>query len=53
MLLWPMAVLLIYTVCSAFVPLVLLRYFAALFFALPITVVIALSPATRRIRLEE
>lgn len=40
----PVAILLGYTVISAFVPLVLLRYFCALFFALPMTVVFTLQP---------
>ena len=37
-LLLPIAALLIYVLCSAFTPLVLLRYYGALFLAMPIIV---------------
>jgi len=40
----PILVILGYTLISAFVPLVLLRYFAALFFAFPLTVTFMLEP---------
>lgn len=40
----PLAVLLSYTILSALVPLVCLRYFAALFFSFPVTIVFTLQP---------
>ena len=39
-----LSVILLYTVCSAFVPLVLLRYFSALYFAFPFIVIFMLQP---------
>lgn len=42
----PLAVLLGYALISAFVPLVLLRYFSALFLAFPMTAVFTLQPKT-------
>ena len=44
-LLLPLAVLLIYTLVSAFVPLVLLRYFSALFLAFPLLLAFTLQPS--------
>lgn len=41
----PVAIILGYTIVSAFVPLVLLRYFAMLFFAFPMTVVFTIQPS--------
>lgn len=41
----PLAIILGYTIISAFVPLVLLRYFAMLFFAFPMTVVFTIQPS--------
>lgn len=49
---WPLAVLLVYAIVSAFVPLVLLRYFAALFLALPMTVAFTLCPTLSSARRE-
>ena len=43
-LLLPIAALLIYVLCSAFTPLVLLRYYGALFLAMPIIVGSVLCP---------
>lgn len=43
-LLWPISILLIYAVCSSVVPLVLLRYFAALFLSLPIMIILTVCP---------
>ena len=48
LLFWPLAILLVYTVCSAFVPLVLVRYFAALYLAFPLIMVLTLCPALPR-----
>ena len=39
-----LGIILLYVACSAFVPLVLLRYFAALYFAFPFTIVYTLQP---------
>jgi hypothetical protein len=41
----PVAIVLGYTIISAFLPLVLLRYFAMLFFAFPMTVVFTIQPS--------
>lgn len=41
----PVAIVLGYTVISAFVPLILLRYFAMLFLAFPMTVVFTIQPS--------
>lgn len=41
---WPLALLMGYTLFSALVPLVLLRYFSALFLAAPLVVVFTLQP---------
>lgn len=46
-LFWPLGILLIYTIGSAFVPLVLLRYFGALFLCLPMTIVFTVCPAKK------
>ena len=46
-LLLPIAALLIYVLCSAFTPLVLLRYYGALFLAMPIIVGSVLCPERR------
>ena len=43
-LLLPIAALLIYVLCSAFTPLVLLRYYGALFLAMPVIVGSVLCP---------
>ena len=43
-LFWPLLILSVYTLCCAFVPLVLLRYFGALFLAFPMTLVFTLCP---------
>lgn len=48
-LFWPLSILLIYTICSAFVPLVLLRYFSALFLAFPMVMIFTLCPAVQNI----
>lgn len=47
-LLLPLAVLLAYTVLSSFAPLVLLRYYSALFFCFPITLAFTLCPTLCR-----
>lgn len=44
LLLWPLAVILLYTLLSAFVPLVLLRYFGALFLVMPMIAAFTLCP---------
>lgn len=43
-LILPLTIILCYTLISAFVPLVILRYFCALFFTLPIIAVFTLQP---------
>lgn len=43
-LILPLAILLAYAILSAFVPLVLLRYFAALFLAFPLVLIFTLEP---------
>lgn len=43
----PLAILLAYTMLSALVPLVHLRYFAALFFSFPMTAVFTLQPSRK------
>lgn len=40
----PLAIIMIYTIISAFVPLVLLRYFAAIFFSMPMIIVFTVQP---------
>lgn len=47
-LLFPVAIILGYTLISAFVPLVLLRYFAAIFFAFPMTLFFTLQPTLNK-----
>lgn len=44
-LLLPIMVLFIYVVCSAFTPLVLLRYYSALFLAMPILIAAVICPS--------
>ncbi len=44
-LILPLAILLAYAILSAFVPLVLLRYFAALFLAFPLVLIFTLEPS--------
>lgn len=44
-LFWPLGIIAVYTVCSACVPLVLLRYFGALFYALPFIAAFTLCPS--------
>jgi len=44
-LLWPLMIICVYTICCAFVPLVLLRYFGALFFVFPMILVFSLCPS--------
>ena len=46
-LILPLAILLAYAILSAFVPLVLLRYFAALFFAFPLVLIFTLQPTEK------
>lgn len=41
----PLAIILGYTIISAFVPLILLRYFSALFFTFPMTIIFTLQPS--------
>lgn len=43
-LFWPLGIAAIYTLCCAFVPLVLLRYFGALFLVFPMTAAFTLCP---------
>ena len=43
-LLVPLGILAVYVLCCAFIPLVLLRYFTALFFCFPLTLVLMLYP---------
>lgn len=43
-LFWPLAIAMVYAICCAFVPLVLLRYFGALFLVFPITAACMLCP---------
>ena len=43
-LLWPLMIC-VYTICCAFVPLVLLRYFSALFFVFPMILIFSLCPS--------
>ena len=47
-LFWPLGILLVYTICSAFVPLVLVRYFAALYLAFPLITVFTLCPVCKK-----
>ena len=41
---WPLGIAAVYTLCCAFVPLVLLRYFGALFLIFPMTMAFTLCP---------
>lgn len=49
-LFWPLLILSVYTLCCAFVPLVLLRYFGALFLSFPMTLVFTLCPSAAHIQ---
>lgn len=43
-LFWPLSILLVYVICCAFVPLVLLRYFGALMLVFPMVLAFTLCP---------
>ncbi|MBR5560515.1 MAG: hypothetical protein IKU73_03795 [Clostridia bacterium] len=47
-LFWPLGIIVVYTLCSACVPLVLLRYFGALFYAFPFIAAFTLCPSLGR-----
>jgi len=47
-LFWPLAIVTIYTICCACVPLVLLRYFGALFLVMPMIAAFTLCPSLVR-----
>ena len=47
---WPMGIVAVYTICCACVPLVLLRYFGALFLVCPMVIAFTLCPGLRSAR---
>lgn len=49
-LLWPSVIMLLYMFMSSFVPLVLLRYFAAVFLAAPLLIVFTLQPSCENVQ---
>ena len=49
-MLWHSGIMLLYMFMSSFVPLVLLRYFAAVFLAAPLLIVFTLQPSCENVQ---